>query len=277
MAAVLAPGEGAGSVDDLALADGLLFALDARAPGHLTTYRLADPLRPERVSRPLEVPVEPFSGVSAAGGRAVVSGGTKPLTVAAYDGEGRLGPATAAADLGRGQPDVLVSPGGAVAWVSTHFSLLRATYGITAIALGTPPEPPRTLSRLEIDGAGFTPGAARPASFALEAALDGRTLLVASGAGLSILDVADPAAPRLLSTLPLPVRAVNVDAAGGLAAVVGSVPSPTLVLVDLGDPSAPAVVRVVPLDGGAVPTAVALDGRRAVVAAGPAGLLVVER
>ena len=118
MVTVLVPEDGAGSVDDLALADGLLFALDARAPGHLTTYALADARRPARSSGALPVPVEPFSGVSAAGGRVVVSGGTRPLTVAAYGPGGALATGTGSTELGRGQPDVLLAPGGAVAYVS---------------------------------------------------------------------------------------------------------------------------------------------------------------
>ncbi|MFO0581951.1 MAG: hypothetical protein U0229_06750 [Anaeromyxobacter sp.] len=273
MVAVLAPEAGAGSVDDLAVADGLLFALDARTPGYLTTYALAEPSRPRRTAPPLPVPVEPFSGVSASAGRVVVSGGTKPLTLATYGADGALS-VTATTDLGRGQPDVLVAPGGALAFVSTHFSLVRATYGVTALALDGAP---RALSRIEIDGAGFTPGAAKPANFALETALAGSALLVASGAGLSVLDASDPAALRQLAHLTLPVRPVNVDTEGGLAALVGSDPSPTLVLVDVSEPARPALVAALPLPPGASPTAVALDRRRIVVAARAAGVLVVNR
>ena len=277
MAAVVAPQAGAESVDDLALADGLLFALDARAPGYLSAYRLVDPRQPVLVSGPLPVPVEPFSGVSAAAGRVVVSGGTKPLTVASYAPSGPLGEVTASAELGRGQPDVLLAPGGSIAWVSTHFSWFQATFGVTALRLDAPPAPPATLSRLQLTGAGFTPGAAKPANFALETALDGQTLLVAHGAGLAAVDVADAAEPRLLSVTILPVRPVNVDAAGGVAAVVGSDPAPRLVLVDVRDPTAPRVERTVDMPPGSHPVAVALDGRHVVVAARAGGVVVVDR
>jgi len=277
MVEVIAPEAGAESVDDLALADGLLFALDARAPGHLSVYRLTDPRRPLLVSGPMPVPVEPFSGVSAAAGRVVVSGGTKNLTVASYGEGGALAGITAAASLGRGQPDVLLAPDGAIAWVSTHFSWLKATYGVTGLRLETPPASPTPISRLELDGAGFTPGAAKPANFPLESALDGHTLLVAFGAGLAAIDVVDPAAPRLLSVTPLPVRPVNVDAAGGHAAVVGSDPAPRLVLVDVRDPSVPRLERTVDLPSGSSPVAVALGGRHVVVAARAGGVVVVDR
>lgn len=277
MVRVLAPPAGAESVDDVALADGWLFALDAREPGHLASYGLADPRRPALASGPVVVPVEPFSGVAAAAGRVVVSGGTRRLTVRAYDRSGALGQAVATADLGRGQPDVLLAPDGGVAFVSTHFSLLRASYGITALGLAPPPESPEPLATLELPGAGFTAGAAKPASFALEAALAGNVLLVACGGGLSVVDVADPRRPRLLRTLSLPVRPVNVDAAGGLAAVVGSDPAPALILVDVRDPASPSIVRTVPLPPESAPTGVALDARRAVVAARAAGVVVVDR
>ncbi|MFT3912844.1 MAG: hypothetical protein QM704_01805 [Anaeromyxobacteraceae bacterium] len=273
MTTVVPPDGDAASVDDLALADGFLFALDARAPGHLSAYALAEPARPRRLPGALTVPVEPFSGVSADGGRVVVSGGTKVLTVARYGADGALH-ATGEAELGRGQPDVLVAPGGAVAYVSTHFSLLRATYGITALALDAPP---RALSALEIEGAGFVRGAAKPASFALEAALEGTTLFVASGAGLTVVDVSDPAALRTLGTLALPVTPVNVDVRDGVAALVGSAPTPALVLVDVRRPAEPRLLSVRSLSREVQPTAVALDGERIVIAGRAAGVLVLDR
>ncbi|HET6922403.1 MAG TPA: hypothetical protein VFI16_04570 [Anaeromyxobacteraceae bacterium] len=100
---------------------------------------------------------------------------------------------------------------------------------------------------------------------------------MAHGAGLAAVDVADPAAPRLVSVTPLAVRPVNVDAADGVAAVVGGDPVPRLVLVDVRDPALPRVARTVDLPAGSHPVAVALDARRAVVAARAGGVLVVDR
>ena len=108
-------------------------------------------------------------------------------------------------------------------------------------------------------------------------ALRGTNLFVASGGGLSSFDVGDPAHPRLLARLPLPVRAVHIDVHGTTAAIVGSSPAPTLVLVDVGRPDAPIIERTVPLPEQSRPTSVALTGTRALVAAGAAGVVVVER
>src|SRR5437867_8780978 len=100
------------STDDLALADNLLFALDARPPGHLSVYSLADPRHPRLLGPSHDVPVGPFSGVSAAHGLCVVSGGTSQLTVWRYDASGALTCPIDSIDLGRGQPGVLAAPAG---------------------------------------------------------------------------------------------------------------------------------------------------------------------
>ena len=104
--AIVAPMPPLDRVDDLAISEGLLFALDATAPGHLTTYSLADPRRPAASGATVSVPVGPFSGVSAASGLVVVSGGTSQMTLRSYDPAGAFGVAVAVADFGRGQPDV---------------------------------------------------------------------------------------------------------------------------------------------------------------------------
>ena len=273
----LPPPAGSESVDDVSLGDGLLFALDARAPGHLTVLSLADPRHPTVVAAPVVVPVGPFSGVSAAHGRVIVSGGTSEMTIRTYDSKGALGAEVTSLDLGRGQPDVLLAPDGEHAFVSTHFSLLRATFGLTVVRLGAALHDAAPVAQVPLDDAGFTTGAARPANFALTSALRGTNLFVASGGGLSSFDVGDPAHPRLLARLPLPVRAVHIDVHGTTAAIVGSSPAPTLVLVDVGRPDAPIIERTVPLPEQSRPTSVALTGTRALVAAGAAGVVVVER
>jgi hypothetical protein len=230
---------------------------------------------PRLVSGPVEVPVGPFSGVAAAAGRLIVSGGTSELTVLSYDAQGVLGGAVERLDLGRGQPDVLLGPDGRLAVVSTHFSLLADTFGITTLDVESPPLRSQPRATLEIDGAGFAPGGARPASFPLETALAGSTLFVASAAGLAVVDLADPSRPRLLATLLCDVTPVNVDVRGSLVALVGSAPAPALVLVDVRRPEAPVVVTRSNLPAGAQPTGVALAGGHVVVAARGAGVLVL--
>lgn len=286
--ALVAPPAGSDRVDDVALDGELLFVLDALEPGALTVYSLADPRAPRLVDGPREVPVGPFSGVAAANGVAIVSGGTSELTLHRYARDGRLHEGVASLDLGRGQPDVVLSRDGRLAVVSTHFSFLADTFGFTTLALDDGDEharddalpAARIAARVTIDGAGYAPGGARPANFPLEAALDGPTLAITAAGSLALFDVADPAAPRALATLPLPFAPVSVDLAGGLAVAVGSSPAPTLAWIDVSDRSRPRLLATVPLPASSRPTGVALaatDGPPvAVVAAGGGGLLWID-
>lgn len=271
--ALVPPAAGSESVDDLAVADGLLFALDARPPGFLSVYALSDPLAPSLSAPPVAVPVGPFSGVSAAAGRVVVSGGTSELTARLYAPDGRLGTEVARADFGRGQPDVLLAPDGVRAFVSTHRS--GPHFGLTTARLGGAPLAVARAGALPLDTVGFTAGGAKPASFPIELALSGDVLLVATARGLSLVDVAELERPRLLAELALPMRAVNVDVRDGTAALVGSCPRPTLALVDVHTPSRPRLLRAVPLPEGSRPTGVALAPGAVLVAAGAAGVRVV--
>lgn len=260
------------TVDDLALADGLLFALDARPPGNLSVYSLADPAQPVLVQAPVMTEVGPFSGVSAASGLVVVSGGTSRLTLRRYAADGRLGAQVATADLGRGQPDVLLAPDGRHAFVSVHDS--GPHFSLVVLALEADPLAIHAVAKLPLETYGFTPGGAKPANFPVEMALAGDLLLVASAAGLQVFNAAEPASPRPLATLKPGAMPVNVDAAGALAALVGSEPEPVLSLVDIADPSEPKTLRLIPLPAGSLATGVALAGRQVAVAAHAAGTLV---
>ena len=271
----ISPPTSASSCDDVAIADGLLFVLDASDVGSLSVYSLTPnydvsddspgsifvdewPL----VASPVEVAVGPFSGVSAKDGVVVVSGGTSELTVFTYSPEGTLSAPVATADLGSGQPDVLVTSKDR-AYVSTHFH--GETYGITALSL---PDA-TTLESITISGSGFTEGGAAPGNFPIEsAALDDDTVLVAVGAGLAVIRN-----NTLERVIDLPVAAVNVDTLDGSVAVVGSDPAPTLVLLD----SSLALERVVPLPANAYPTGVALTADRVVIAAHGAGSVFIDR
>jgi len=269
--AIVPPPDASGSVDDLAVADHFLFALDARPPGHLSVFSLANSPKLALASAPIEVAVGPFSGVSAAAGRVIVSGGTSLLSLRSYDAGGKLGPLAATIDCGRGQPDVLMSPDGNRAFVSTHrwgpyFALttLRVTGSAPYLAKS---------GTLKLDTYGFTAGGAKPANFPLETALDGNVLLVATLRGLTTVSVADPDRPALLANLEIGVKGVNVDVRDHLAAIVGSSPRPMLVLVDVSSPSSPRVVRSIPLPADSTPTGVAIGTARVIVAAGRRGVL----
>lgn len=266
---IMAPA--AGSADDVAAADGLLFVLDARAPGHLAQYDLSDPARPRLIGAPVSVPVGPFSGISAAHGTAIVSGGTSKLTVWRYDRGGLTGPADSA-DFGRGQPDVLVSRYRPLAWISTHYR--GPAFGLDVAGLG--PGTIRHLASLPLERAGFTTGGARPASFPIESAeLSADTVLVAHRGGLAIVYAADPRTPRLLDLVELGGPAVNVDALGQVAAVSVAGRRPAIVLVALAP--APRIVRRIILPPGTHPGSVALTPERIMVAAADRGILFFDR
>jgi len=261
------------TIDDLALADDLLFALDARPPGHVSAYSLRDPAHPRIIRSSLEVPVGPFSGVSASGGFLVVSGGTSQLTLWRYDTSGTLTGPLAATDLGRGQPDVLLGPGG-VLFVSTHYS--GPYFGFDIARFDSAQARIDLLAKLPLPDAGFTTGGAKPANFPIEAALlSADTLLIASARGVDVVDIRVPRQPRLLATIDVGGPAVNVDADHATAAVIVAGAAPSLVVLDFAAPA--PLQRRVELPIGTIPTAVALGGPRAAIAAGSSGVLFVTK
>jgi hypothetical protein len=268
---ILPPPAAGQSVDDLAIAGAFLFALDAHPPGHLSVFSLASSPKLKPASAPVEVRVGPFSGVSAGGGRVIVSGGTSLMSLRSYDSEGKLGPVLAEIDCGRGQPDVLMSPDGRWAFVSTH--RWGPYFGLTSVRVAVSPPSMTKLGSLNLDTYGFTAGGAKPASFPLETALEGDVLYVATVRGLTVVSIAVPDQPTVLATLDTGVKGVNVDVRNHLVALVGSSPRPMLVLVDVKSPSSPRVVRSIPLPGGSRPTGVAIGATRVVVAAGNQGVL----
>lgn len=266
------PVAGSNRVDDVSVADGFLFVLDAASGGRLSVLSLVDPDQPALVSGPVTVPVGPFAGVSAGGGRVVVSGGTGLLIARSYDAAGALSAAVASTDLGIGQPDVLVAPDGARAYVSTDFAgtVGGAGFGVTTIDLAAPPTPPSTVRRTGLPGSGFTGGFQSPANFPIESALIGSRLVTAHGGGLSRLTLDGVFA----GTTPLSFAAVNVDGAGASAFVVGTERS--LAEVDLGGAS-PTVVSTVTFPGPGAFSGVAATDEHIVISAGAGGLRVLRR
>jgi hypothetical protein len=271
----LLPPEGSESVDDLAISDGFLFALDATSPGHLSVFSLANPEKPVLVSEPIPVAVGPFSGVSAGGGHVIVSGGTSELSLHAYDPAGKLKPEVATIDLGRGQPDVLLAPDGKHAFVSTHF--FGPEFGLTLLDVNFNPLSLKKLAQIKLEEAGFTAGGAKPANFPIEMALQDTLLLVAHSGGIAFFDVRNLEAPKLLNILKLEIKPVNVDVNNNIAAVVGSSPKPGLILIDVKNPEAPRIIRSVALDPAAYPTGVAITPTHVVVAAHEKGFLVFQQ
>jgi len=269
--ATVPPPAGSESVDDLAVSGRFLFVLDARPPGHLSVFSLASDPKLVLTSAPVDVAVGPFSGVSAGGGRVIVSGGTSLMSLRTYDAEGKLSPEIAAIDCGRGQPDVLLTPDGNQAVVSTH--RWGPYFGLTTLRVTDSAPHLTKAGSLRLETYGFTAGGTKPANFPLETALEGNVLYVATLRGLAVVSLADPARPTRLADLDIGVRAVNVDVRDHIAAVVGSSPKPQLVLVDVKSSSSPRVVRSIPLPEGSRPTGAAIGLTHVVVAAGSHGVL----
>lgn len=267
------PPRGTDSVDDLALDGTLLFVLDARPPGHVSVFSVRDTL-PVLVGAPRPVPVGPFSGVSAASGLLVVSGGTSALTAWRYDSTGVLGgdgPA-ATADLGRGQPDVTVHR--ALAVVSTHY--WGPYFGVSLLRFDSATSRLEPLAELALEDAGFTAGGAKPANFPIEAAvLDDSTVLVAHARSVAVVDIGSPGQPRVVQRVDVGGPAVNVDAAKAIAVVAIGGPHPAAVLLHVQGRSV-RVGRRIALPDRATPAGVALAGRRILVAARARGVLLFD-
>jgi hypothetical protein len=268
--AVIPPPDGTGSVDDVALDGGILFVLDARPPGFLTALSVATPRHPVPMSTARAVPVGPFSGVSAALGVCIVSGGTSQLTVWAYDSTGLRRQPGARLDLGRGQPDVLVSRLARVAYVSTHY---RGPYfGIETLQF-TGADSAWSVGRVDLEGAGFTAGGSKPANFPIQAAEapDG-TVLVSHAHGISVLRPRDGLAPVHEKLIQAGGPAVSVAVSGSRAVVAIAGRRPGVAVVDLQRRS---VMRVLPLPAGTNPAGVALSHRHAVVAVRDRGVIAI--
>jgi hypothetical protein len=262
-AALLPPPAPADRIDDVAVADGWLFALDATPPGHLAIYRAADLGRPTPTSEVVTVPVGPFSGVAAAAGVVAVSGGTSQLTLREYDDEGRLSAEVATADYGRGQPDVTLSADGRLAAISTH--LYGPEFAITFAEVRRRPLGLRALGRLALHDAGFTRGGYKPAHFPLVTAWSGDRIYVADGGGLEVIDLADATHPRLLLHDRRAQPAMDLLVAGDELDVVRAGSQPAVVRYRLGQSGLPSPVGIWSAAAGERVAAIARSGADLVV------------
>jgi hypothetical protein len=252
------PAAPADRIDDLAVADGWLFALDATPPGHLMTYSLADPERPSPTGAIVPVPVGPFSGVAAAAGLVIVSGGTSELTLREVGRDGRFGTEAVTADFGRGQPDVALRPDGRVAAISTH--LYGPEFAITFAAIRRRPLGLQKLSQLGLKDAGFTAGGFKPAHFPLVAAWSGDRVYVADGGGLSVIDVSNPQRPHLLAHDRQPRPAMDVIVSGDDLDVLCAGSQPAVLRYRLKDSGAPTLTGSWDLPAGSHPAALTRNG-----------------
>lgn len=273
---VTAPSAPADRIDDVAVSDGLLFALDASPPGHLFVYRIGDDGNLAQVGSS-EVAVGPFSGVAAGNGHVIVSGGTSQLSLRRYRADGALGSEIVSADFGRGQPDIALDPNGGVALISTHVQGPR--FGLTVADVSDKPLALHARGYVELAGAGFTPGGFHPANFPLQSAALGDVVLVAHGGGLSVLAAPAGAPPTYLGTtaFALHATAIAVDARQGLAFVAGASPRPELLTLDVANPRAPRLLARTMLPASGSPSAIALDATHLVVAMQGGGVYIQAR
>jgi hypothetical protein len=255
LVAPAAPGD---RIDDLAIADGWLFALDATPPGHLMTFSLADPAVPSPSGESVPVPVGPFSGVSAAAGIVIVSGGTSQLTLREYDRNGRLGTAVATADFGRGQPDVALRADGRMAAISTH--IFGPDFAITFAEIRRRPLSLKTRGQLGLKDAGFTEGGFKPSHFPLVAAWNGDRVYLADGGGLNVIDVFDPDHPSLLQQDRHAGPGIDAIVAGGQLDVLRAGPHPAVLRYRLDGSGLPAPAVSWSLPAGSRPAAIARHG-----------------
>lgn len=251
--AAAAPVAPADRIDDLALADGLLFALDATPPGYLLVYSLADPRRPRLLEKPLPVEVGPFSGVSAAAGVVAVSGGTSRLSLRHYAADGRLGMQPVFADYGRGQPDIALRDDGRLAAISTH--LYGPKFAVTVARIDPASLALTSLGQLELPGAGFTAGGFKPAHFPLVARWLGDRLYVAHGGGLDVVAASDHDTPRLLAHDDRAAPAMDLIVQGRQLFVLRAGAEPALLRYALDAPGRPQRLTVQRLPANAHPAA----------------------
>lgn len=275
IAGTMAPPAGTGTVDDVSVDGDLLFTLDAVTPGRLTVFSIANPLQPTLASPPVTVDVGPFAGVSAANGRVVVSGGTGQLSAYSYTPNGSLSNNRVTIDLGIGQPDVIVSSDGGLAFVSTDFSgfVDGEPFGLTVLDLTNVPTSVSILDRVGIDGAGFSPGVSSPANFPVEAAVAGNTLYMAFGDGVTVFDFSNPGNVQTVAEISLPNNPVNVDVFNDQLFVIGNSPTPTLATIDIANLAAP-VVEISSLPAAGEPLGVAVTGGSVVIADGTLGVVI---
>lgn len=261
----ITPQAAADRIDDVAIAEGRLFALDATPPGHLLAYALGQPQHPRLLDH-AAVPVGPFSGVSTAAGLVVVSGGTSRLTLHGIDANGRLGATVATADFGRGQPDIALRADGRFAAISTH--RFGPDFALTLVEIDRSPLRLRAVGRVDLKDAGFTEGGFKPAHFPLVAVWGRHHLYVADGGGLHVIDATDPHRPRLLSHDRRAQPAIDVARFEDALYVLRAGSQPALLRYRLDRLGQPTLAGQQPLP---------IDTPPAAVAANPEQVLVTKR
>ena len=213
---LLPPPTGLGSVDDVAVADGLVFVLDAREPGFVTVLDPRNDYSPTGAAVPVDV--GPFSGVSVAEGVMVVSGGTKPMAWFGYGEDGVMSELRSRPDFGRGQPDVALQPDGKRTIISAHIS--GPDFGVIWAAVADGGRAIEPLTYIALEDAGFTRGGHRPANFPIQAALLEDLALIAHGGGVAVIRLKEDGA-ELLEVVEVGYPLVALTVSGSDVYVAG--------------------------------------------------------
>jgi len=125
--------------------------------------------------------------------------------------------------------------------------------------------------------AGFTAGGYKPAHFPLVATWRGDRVYVADGGGLAVVDVADPAHPRLLRRDARPRPAIDLAIAGDELDVVRAGREPAVVRYRLDAAGSPTAVGVWSFPAGDRPATIARHGADLVATRHERGWLMVPR
>lgn len=264
------------SIDDFDVDGDLLFVIDARNKNYLASYSISDISNPKLEDGPILVNGGPFNGVSANSGNLVVSGGTLLLEYFQYSDNGKLkGSATFGRD--RGHPDVILSDNGQVAFVSTDFQIVpdRPRFGAMALYLGNELSIPGVLSEYRIEGAGFSQGLTKPVGFPIQLKMHNDHLLVAHGAGMTVIELIQGSAFGAASTFNFDIEATSIETLNNTAYITGyTAAGPALMKIDITDMSNPSIIETEILNiGSSIPTSVAVTSQFVYVAAGEAGLI----
>lgn len=262
--AVFAPSPPMDRIDDLAIADGWLFALDATAPGYVQLYPLQAGGLGGSAGAAASVPVGPFSGVAAAAGVVAVSGGTSSLSLREYDANGRLGEVVVNADFGRGQPDIALRADGARAVISTH--LYGPEFGLSFVEIKRGPLRLHRLGRLRLQGVGFTGGGYKPAHFPMVTQWRGDRVYLASAVGLSVIDVSNPRHPKVLTTDVRPQPAMDIAIAGDRLELAVAGAHPAIFRYRLDGTDKPFLIERWPLPAGWRPASVVVSKKQSLIA-----------
>ncbi|WP_089939576.1 hypothetical protein [Candidatus Entotheonella palauensis] len=255
---------------DVSIADGLLFAVSGS--GVLSVFSLQTPDDPQLIPHNESIQARTFTGVSAAGGIVVVSGGQSPSTVLTYDASGRLS-RNNPASLGLqvvGRPDVLLAQVDTrlMAFISTDFD--AGSFGITAVDLTD-----GTQRVVQFEGRGFgntLTNAFFPANFPIESALLGTQLYTTNFNTNSIVVSDATGQSNGLRSIPVPFQPRSIAAMDQRLYVVGDRASVTV--IDLGDSERQ---EQMPLPAAAQPSGVDVSADHIVVADRGLGVLVLDR